>query len=126
MPDTPKLKNLGLQRMVEDVLKEIKESQCIRITCEPCTALRFAEKVITALRDEVVRYEKQFESGIPEYSQTHADMIELMKNQLLIVFVNRLGGKISIPVEEIDGTGSFNLLMNVIDKIFTFEVQEKQ
>lgn len=53
--------------------------------------------------------------------------IEAMKSQLLIVMVNRLGGKISIPVSEIDATGPFLLAMqlNVEQREFVFTVVRK-
>ncbi len=35
----------------------------------------------------------------------HADAIDSMKDQLLIVLLKRLGGNVKIPVAEIDGTG---------------------
>lgn len=53
--------------------------------------------------------------------------IEAMKSQLLIVMVNRLGGKVSIPVSEVDATGSFLLAMqlNVEQREFVFTVVRK-
>jgi hypothetical protein len=70
---------------------------------------------------------------INEETQRHADpdaraAIEAMKGQLLLVLVNRLGGKVTIPVSEIDGTGSSILKMSVdpLTKEFTFIVEKKQ
>lgn len=56
------------------------------------------------------------------------ELIEAMKGQLLIVFVNRLGGKIEIPVSEVDGTGDWMLGMtvDVPNGRFTFETRRKQ
>jgi len=66
--------------------------------------------------------------SVIDFSQLHHDLIESMKDQLLIVLFNRLGGKVSIPVSEIDETGMFNLTMSLDTekKIFTFEVIDKQ
>ncbi len=54
-------------------------------------------------------------------------MLEAMKGQLLIVLVNRLGGKIDIPVAEIDGTGQFMLGVEVDQTtgVFTFTASKK-
>jgi len=46
-----------------------------------------------------------------DFSQPHSDALEAMKNQLLIVLINRLGGKVRIPVREIDDTGRYLLAM---------------
>lgn len=56
----------------------------------------------------------------------HAAVIENLKEQLLIVFLKRLGGKISIPVAEIDDTGQ-DLFSFRIDekKVFHFEIRKK-
>jgi hypothetical protein len=56
----------------------------------------------------------------------HAELIDNLKEQLLIVFMKRLGGKISIPVYEVDDTGGDILAMSVVDDVFTFEVKKKQ
>lgn len=55
----------------------------------------------------------------------HADVIDALKDQLLIVFLKRLGGKVSIPVAEIDDTGQDNLAFSVIDGVFHFETKRK-
>jgi len=62
-----------------------------------------------------------------DFSPEHRQMIELMKDQLLIVLINRLGGKVSIPVAEIDATGQFNLslMLDQATKVFHFEVGKK-
>lgn len=51
-----------------------------------------------------------------------------MLPQLLILLVNRLGGRITIPVDEIDGTGKFLLAMrfNADKREFYFEAVKKQ
>ena len=54
-------------------------------------------------------------------------MIEAMKDQLLIVLINRLGGDIRIPVSEIDGTGDkiMSMQFNQEKKEFRFVVTRK-
>lgn len=47
--------------------------------------------------------------------KTDGDPMQMMKNQLLIVLVERLGGDIEIPVKEVDDTG---------DKVMTIEVDQ--
>lgn len=56
----------------------------------------------------------------------HVAAIEAMKEQLLIVFVKRLGGKIVIPVAEIDDTGNDLFLFKVVGTDFHFEIQQKK
>lgn len=65
---------------------------------------------------------KQFKAS--DFSPEHHRMIEMMKDQFLIVLINRLGGQVDIPVAEIDATGQFNLAMKLDPekKIFYFEV----
>ena len=50
-----------------------------------------------------------------------------MKSQLLIVLINRLGESPEIPVEEVAGTGAFNLLFELKPdgRTFVFEVERK-
>ncbi len=55
-----------------------------------------------------------------------AEAIDNMKDQLLIVLINRLGGKVSIPVDEIDDTGGFICTMGVEGRTFHFEIGKKQ
>jgi hypothetical protein len=54
-----------------------------------------------------------------------AAAIEAMKDQLLIVLVRRLGGRIEIPCAEIDGTAGLGLALALdpTTRVFTFEVQ---
>jgi len=59
--------------------------------------------------------------GAPE----HAALIDDLKDQLLIVFLKRLGGKVSIPVAEIDHTGQDVAAFKVVGGVFHFEVQRK-
>lgn len=56
-----------------------------------------------------------------------AQMMDAMKGQLLIVMVNRMGGKIDIPVAEIDATGQWMMHMAVNQEtgVFTFTTSKK-
>ena len=60
-------------------------------------------------------------------SPEHAALIDDLKDQLLIVFLNRLGGNVEIPVHEIDGTGQFmlSLSLDYKDKKVTFKTSKK-
>lgn len=55
----------------------------------------------------------------------HADVLDDFKDQLLIVFLKRLGGKVSIPVAEVDDTGRDLLAFSVIEGVFHFETSKK-
>ena len=56
----------------------------------------------------------------------HEEMIELIKSQLLIIFLKRLGGDLIIPVSEIDDTGGdlFSFKIDK-DKNFHFKITKK-
>jgi hypothetical protein len=58
-------------------------------------------------------------------SPAHAQALDDFKDQLLIVLIKRLGGKISVPVAEADDTGGNLLMMNIENNIFNFEVRQK-
>ena len=53
--------------------------------------------------------------------------MEAMKNQLIIVLVNRLGGDVKVPVSEIDATGQYMLMLEPdhVDRSFRFVVKKK-
>jgi hypothetical protein len=55
----------------------------------------------------------------------HARAINDLKEQLLIVLVNRLGSEVSIPVEEINETGPYVLVFYAKDGSFEFQVRKK-
>jgi len=56
----------------------------------------------------------------------HAAMMDDLKDQLLIVFLRRLGGTVSIPVVEMDDTGQLMLAFRIDEnKIFHFELRKK-
>lgn len=55
----------------------------------------------------------------------HAQVLDDFKDQLLISFVRRLGGNVSIPVSEVDETGRYLLAFSVVDGVFHFELRMK-
>lgn len=60
----------------------------------------------------------------------HAHLIDELKEQLLIVFLKRLGGKATFPVAEVDDTGRDLLAFSVKPDaehryVFHFEIQPK-
>lgn len=55
----------------------------------------------------------------------HAAAIDNMKDQLLLVLIARLGGKVDIPVAEVDGTGDRVLMMSIKGRVFHFELRKK-
>lgn len=54
----------------------------------------------------------------------HVAAVENLKEQLLIVFLKRLGGKVTVPVAEVDDTGRDNLALRFDQetKVFEFEI----
>jgi len=56
------------------------------------------------------------------------DTMALFRNQLLICAVNKLGGKVTIPVSDVDGTGAWMMSMSIdqVAKTFTLETRKKQ
>ena len=58
-------------------------------------------------------------------SPEHAALLDDLKDQLLIVFLRRLGRKVSIPVAEIDDTGQELFMFSVKDGVFNFELGKK-
>ena len=59
-------------------------------------------------------------------SPIHAAVMDNLKDQLLLVFLRRLGGKLSIPLEEIDNTDSLIMTLRVDkDSVFHFELKQK-
>lgn len=68
-------------------------------------------------------------SGIELATQINpeaAAMIEALKEQLLIVFLKRLGGKVSIPCTEVDDTAQDMFAFCVDEnRVFHFEIQRK-
>lgn len=66
-----------------------------------------------------IRLARELGAGI------HADVLESFKEQLLIVFLKRLGGTLDIPVAEVDDTGQDMLAFSVNDGVFHFETRKK-
>ena len=60
-----------------------------------------------------------------EDAPLHAEVLDELKDQLLIVFLRRLGGDVSIPVSEVDETGGYVLAFSVKDRMFHFELRRK-
>lgn len=58
-------------------------------------------------------------------SPEHAAIIDDFKDQLLIVFLKRLGGRVDIPVAEVDDTGMDILAFSVVNGVFHFETRKK-
>jgi hypothetical protein len=60
------------------------------------------------------------------YAPEHAQVMDDFKDQLLIVFLKRLGGKVSIPVAEVDDTGQDILSFRIDENmVFHFEASKK-
>lgn len=55
----------------------------------------------------------------------HAELIDNLKEQMLLVLLKRLGGSVDVPVAEVDDTGQDMLLMSVKDGVFHFETSKK-
>ena len=61
-----------------------------------------------------------------EDNPEHAAVIDSFKDQLLIVFLKRLGGNVSIPLSEVDDTGRDLLAFRIDgDQVFHFEIRNK-
>lgn len=58
----------------------------------------------------------------------HAQLMDDLKDQLIIALVRRLGMKVEMAASEIDQTGGLVLLMSIDPetKVFTFELRAKQ
>lgn len=61
-------------------------------------------------------------SNAPE----HAAVLDDLKDQLLLVFLKRLGGTVDIPVTEVDATGGYLGAMSINNGVFHFELRKKQ
>ena len=59
-------------------------------------------------------------------SPENAAMIADLKEQLLIAFLKRLGGKVDMPVAEVDATNTHDLAfsLDLERKVFHFELRE--
>jgi len=56
-----------------------------------------------------------------------ARAIDRMRSDLIIVLINRLGGRVEISAEEIDGAGAFVMTMEIdpVIKMFGFQTFKK-
>lgn len=62
-----------------------------------------------------------------EDAPLHAAVLDDLKDQLLIVFLKRLGGTLSLSVAEIDDTGGDLFAFRIDEsRIFHFELRKKQ
>jgi hypothetical protein len=56
----------------------------------------------------------------------HADVLDDFKDQLLVVFLKRLGGMVSIPLAEVDDTGGDILEFRIDEnRVFHFATRKK-
>jgi hypothetical protein len=57
----------------------------------------------------------------------HADVLDDLKDQLLVVLLKRLAkdGKVSIPVAEVDDTGHDLVSFSINEGVFNFVVSKK-
>lgn len=55
----------------------------------------------------------------------HTALMDDFKDQLMIAFMRRLGGKVSIPVTEVDETGGYLLAFSINNGVFNFELRKK-
>ena len=53
----------------------------------------------------------------------HAAVLDDLKDQLLIACLNRLGGKIVMPIAEVDGTGAFCMALRFEPETSSFEFE---
>ncbi len=56
----------------------------------------------------------------------HTAVLDNFKDQLLIALVKRLGGKVDLPVSEVDATGGYVLSFSVENQTFKFVLGRKQ
>lgn len=68
---------------------------------------------------------KGIEAARAAGAREHAQVMDDFKDQLLIVFLKRLGGKVSIHLAEVDNTGQDVLSFRVEDNVFHFEAGKK-
>lgn len=55
----------------------------------------------------------------------HAQLLDDLKDQLLIVFLKRLGGKLECSIAEVDDTGGDMMKLAVRNGRFYFELERK-
>lgn len=59
------------------------------------------------------------------YAPENAQVIDDMKDQLLITLVKRMGGKVDIPATEMENTGENLLSFRIVNEVFMFEVSKR-
>lgn len=79
----------------------------------------------TASLSRTPKRTKQGRKMADKISKTHHEAIEAMKDQLLIVLIERAGGEAAISAAEIDATGDRNLVMSLDGTCFHFAVKPK-
>ncbi len=60
-----------------------------------------------------------------EDAPEHAAILDNFKDQLFIVLIDRLGGKVDIPVSEVDKTGGKLVSFSITDNTFHFVLSKK-
>lgn len=59
-------------------------------------------------------------------SPLHAQIMDDFKDQLILALIRRAGGKVSIPVSEVDSTGGLLLFLALDGGTFNLELRAKQ
>ena len=67
-------------------------------------------------------------TALSELPPTFADDVKRMMHQVMICMVKRAGGKIEIPVAEVDDTGDDMMYMEIdeVRRVFIFKTEKKQ
>lgn len=90
--------------------------------CDKCKAETEANK---RAAEDLIQRHRESVAETAFLAPEHAEMIEMLKNQLLIVFLKRLGGSVDVPVAEVDDTEGQNLMFSLKGTTFHFEIEEK-
>lgn len=67
--------------------------------------------------------------AIKDINPEHAELIAKILHQLMIVLLERLGalgGKVTVPITEVDATGGKVCYMRIINGNFEFHLERKQ
>lgn len=59
-------------------------------------------------------------------SPLHAQIMDDFKDQIILALIRRAGGKVSIPVSEVDSTGGLVLFLSLDGGTFNLELRAKQ
>ena len=89
--------------------------------CEACL------NDLTALESADVLGKSALRHQYSDPNHVLTQMLDAMRTQLLIVMANRLGGRVEIPVSEVDATGLWmmNFTVDQERRVFVFETQRK-